>query len=387
MWAFHRYFLHYLVFGRTRQGILFLALAGLFLSSFALTVVQGVMGGLQRSLVARSKLFHGAGTMVFAPGFRENEAEWFQEARRMGLSPVREIETELLVRHGSQVAPLVLHGVDLKNPPPFLKGRDLSGVVLGADLAHRLKVPFYGELRLVSPAATDALMGEVPRQVATTVGDYLVSEVAELDMAHGWVRLSLVQNILRQREVERWRFFREADFHRAREKWGGQEGVRAVSWEEAHGTLVWALNLETRVMLALFIGMSLLVALAITTGLLLFFARIRPDLASFWIMGMSLPRLKRLCLAFVVQLSGAICLLGVSVGSLVLWALERYGHDLMPDVFVERHFPVQFSWQAQVLAFVAPFLIATVFSLLSFAQFRRENRTFIHLVRGAGQAG
>jgi lipoprotein-releasing system permease protein len=380
--AFHSYFLRYLFNARTRQGLLFLALGGLFLSAMALTVVQGVMGGLQNGLIARSRLFEGDGVITF----QEGESALFQEAIARGLKPHREIEVELLARHGGQVAPVVLHGVDPRTPLPFLAGKDLGGLVLGADLAQRLRVSFYGEVRLVTPAVTEALMGELPRQLAEGVTDYLVSEVSELDGTHAWARLSLVQNLLRTREANQWRFFGRQDFEAAREWLEGRPGVRAQDWEERHGTLVWALNLETRVMLALFISMALLVALAITTGLTLFFARIRRDLAGFWILGLSLGRLHRLSLAFVTMLSALVCAAGVGLGSVLLLALTRAGATLMPDVFVERSLPVQFSPVSMLVAFLVPFLIALVFSLWSLWLFRKENRTFIHLVRGAGQA-
>lgn len=389
MWAFHRYFFHYLFFGKTRQGILFLALAGLFLSSFALCVVQGVMGGLQHGLVARSKTHVGTGVILFTNEEAGGaEKSLLGEARAQGINPVRELEVELLIRHGGRVAPLILHGVDLDGVhPPFLKDKDFTGLILGADIGQKLKATFYADVTLITPASTESLMGEIPRSLEGTISDFILSEVAEIDATHAWSRLGLVQNLLRTRQVNRWRFFDEHSFQAAREWLRDRPGIVVRSWEEQNSTLVWALNLETKVMLALFISMALLVALAITTGLILFFARIRPDLASFWILGFSLHRLQRLCLGFIIQLSGLTCLSGVIAGVMFLWLLVENGHNLMPDIFVERSLPVQFSTSSIFLSFIVPFLIAGIFSLVSFAQFRRENRTFIHLIRGSGQAG
>jgi ABC-type antimicrobial peptide transport system permease subunit len=86
------------------------------------------------------------------------------------------------------------------------------------------------------------------------------------------------------------------------------------------------------------------------------------------------------------MLSALVCAAGVGLGSVLLLALTRAGATLMPDVFVERSLPVQFSPVSMLVAFLVPFLIALVFSLWSLWLFRKENRTFIHLVRGAGQA-
>lgn len=382
--AFHRYFFSYLFRARTRQGILFLALAGLFLSSLALMVIQGIMGGLQNGLMARSKAYQGVGVVRFYDLAAEARA-WAQVAP-LKWAVARELQSEILVRNGGQVAPLIIHGVDTQGfVPEFLQRKELTGLVLGADLAQKLKTTFFSDVRLISPATTEALMGEVPRQVVLSVSDYVVSDVSELDALHGWTRLPVVQNLLRIRGADRWRFFEPAHWQRAQELFAGQAHVRFVSWEEQNKTLVWALQLETKVMLALFGAMALLVSVAITTGLFLFFGKIRPDLASFWLLGLSVKNIERLVFSFVVRLAALVCALGVGLGAVFLLVLERYGHSLMPDIFVERSFPIEINVTLVSIAFFVPFLISLIFSYFSFEQFRRDTPSFIQLVRGAGE--
>ena len=384
MGAFQRYFLNYLFHARTRQGLLFLALIGLFLSSLSLMIIQGIMGGLQRGLVARSKSYHGVGEVRFQEAALEGS--WWERVKPLGLPVVRERQTEVLARNGGQVAPLILHGVDFRGrPPEFLGKKDTSGLVLGAELAQKLKTTFFSDLLIIAPASTESLMGEIPRQLSVTVSDYLLTDVPELDGLHAWVRLSFVQNLLRSRGAERWRVYSQSAWEELSEMLGSEPQVMLISWEEQNKTLVWALNLETRVMLALFTAMSLLVALAITTGLFLFFTRIRPDLASFWLLGLSLHKIERLVFSFVLQLSALSCALGLLLGVVFLLVLERFGHNLMPDIFVERSFPVQIDLTGATIAFCVPFLVSLVFSTFSFLQFRRENPSFIQLVRGGGE--
>lgn len=385
MTAFYRYFLNYLFRARTRQGLLFLALAGLFLSSSALMIIQGIMGGLQRGLIARSKSYHGVGVVRFHDPALES-ASW-EKYKSNKWAFTREMQTEVLVRHEGHVAPLILHGVDLNGVrPAFLEKKEMTGLVLGADLAQKLRTTFFADVRLISPATTEALMGEIPRQLAVGVSDYVLSDVMELDAMHGWARLPIVQNLLRRRGADRWRFYSAEAWLEVKKSLPASDDVQFVSWEEQNQTLVWALNLETRVMLSLFGAMALLVALAITTGLFLFFAKIRPDLASFWLLGLSVRKIERLVLGFVLQLSFVVCLLGVGVGGMFLVILERYGHDLMPDIFVERHFPIEINLQLVTIAFCVPFLISLIFTLFSFIQFRRDNPSFIQLVRGSGES-
>lgn len=381
---FFHYFWRYLFFSKTRQKLLILAMSGLLLSSFALMSIQGLMGGLQRSLVQRSKEYFGYGVIELV---RPEGAS--VEALIDHLTPYKkemtlEWEIELLARHKNFVSPVILHGVDYRfNSPFFLKNRDSSQLVLGADLAHKLKVRFLDDVQVFSPAMTDSLMGEIPRHAAISVSDYLLSEVQDIDQYHAWVRLGFLQNFLREKKVNRIRFFSEDAYDTAQkylEKYP-TEDYRALSWEDQHQTLVFALNLETRVMMFLFMSMSFLIAIAITTGLLIFYRKVRRDLASFWILGASQKQVERASFAFICFLSAVVCLLGIllSVGALLI--LEYYGHRIIPDLFVERSLPVQFKLTSFLLAFFIPYLISVIFSYLSFHLFRREQSHFLELLR------
>ena len=58
----------------------------------------------------------------------------------------------------------------------------------------------------------------------------------------------------------------------------------------------------------------------------------------------------------------------------------------MPDIFVERSLPVHIDALGLSISFFVPFLVSLVFSTFSFVQFRRDNPSFIQLVRGAGES-
>lgn len=384
---FFNYFFRYITHAKTRQRLLFIAVVGLFLSAFSLLVIQGIMGGLQQGLIARSKAIHGTHLLRFAEVTQENVEEIKDLLRKEGIPFYSELEVEVMLKHRNFVAPAKLHGLDLTDErPSFLTEKDFDGLVMGSDLAHKLKVQFLDELQVISPGTTDSLLGEVPRFVTETLTDYLYTELSEVDEFEVWGRLALTQNLLRARGINQLRIFGAVP-EWLREKILKVETdvpMRWQTWEEMNGALVWSLNLETRVMLFLFISMSLLVAIAITSGLLIFYSKIRRDLMSFWILGMAQKQLMQLCFKFTLILSAITCALGGIFGYGTLLMLEHFGHDLMPDIFVERKLPVQLDFAHVSLSLAIPFGISLVFSYFSFAHFRKENQSFVSIVRGLG---
>ena len=56
-----KYFFFYIFKSKTRQKLLLLSIIGLVLSSFSLVIIQGVMGGLQKGLITKSKDVVGHG--------------------------------------------------------------------------------------------------------------------------------------------------------------------------------------------------------------------------------------------------------------------------------------------------------------------------------------
>lgn len=374
---FYRYFFGYIFKSKTRQRLLFIATAGLFLSSFSLLVIQSVMGGLQSGLIERSKGALGYGTMELNEGAPYQEV--FAELEDQQIEFYPEFELELMAKKGTYLSPAILHGVDFsRGTPDFLAKKDLSGIVLGSELGGSLGAYFGSQLQFISPSHLDRLFGDVPRYISEEVSDFFVSELTEIDSVHAWTRASLVQNLIRKRGYNKIRFFTSEDFAKAKTVFPDGE---FVSWEEQNQSLVWALGLETNVMLFLFVSMTLLVALCVTSGFLIFFDKIKVDLMSLWVLGQSKKRVLRLSFAFSQLLSLVFCLLGLVSALGLLALLSSNQLDFMPDFFVERSIPVKVSAFGLVSSFVIPYLVASVFSYFSFSFFKKENASFIQNIR------
>ncbi len=374
-WSFVKYFFSYLLHAKTRQRLLFIAVLGLIISSFALLVLQSTMGGLQEKLISRSKKVSGHGVISFPNTHQNKIKEFVKKLNREVEFASSELELELLVKYGQFYAPIIIHGVELDSKTPhFLRENDFRELVLPRALAYQINAGVGDLVRLMSPAHLDSFIGGVPRMSSLEV-DYLVStDVPEIDDFHGWAKLIRIQAILGERVVNKIRLFGQFDEDTILSliKEHGPKGSELHSWEKLNSTLVWALGLETTVMVFLFAAMTLLVSLAITSGLLVFFNKIRVDLASFWVLGISEASVFKSTKAFLVMLTFFSVVAGLLLGLALLYFLDQYGFNIMPAVFVDRKIPVKITAFGLGVSFAIPFVISLVFAWLSLKAFKKD---------------
>lgn len=384
--SFYKYFVGYISKSKTRQKLLTLAIIGLFLSSFSLLVLQGVMGGLQKGVISRSKNVNGAGYIAIPETFNTSDLSFLESSlKEKNIEYLKEYEVELLVKNGDILRPVILHGIDLGSDlPKFLKDKNFNGAVLGADLATSLKSFFEDKLLFISPSHSDFLVTEIPRQSSIEFSDIVVTDVEQTDRAHGWVAIEFLQNLTRARTVNKITFFTQGHYNKAFDNFNNSLDLKFIKWESQNKSLVWALNLETTVMIILFVAMSLLVAICITSGFMIFFDKVKTDLLSFWVLGLSQSKIFKLLFSFTQVLSFIFIACGVIVGLGVLKLLDSKSLGFVPDIFVEQNIPISVSFENILISFMVPYLISCVFSYFSYRSFKSENSSFIKLIRSVG---
>lgn len=373
--SFVRYFFSYLVHAKTRQRLLFIAIFGLILSSFALLVLQSTMGGLQSKLISRSKRVSGHGVVEFSNLPEKKVLPALKDLKDSGIHAIGELELELLIKYGQYYKPILIHGINPTGDlPSFIEGRVFDELILPRSLSMNLNAAIGDLVRLLSPAHLDSFMGDIPRMSSLYV-DYLVStDVQEIDEFHGWANLLRIQSLIRKKSLNRIRLFGEYDKDKVKMILRRHEMVdaRIFSWEEKNSTLVWALGLETTVMVFLFCAMTLLVSLAIISGLLIFFTKIKGDMASFWILGTEEKEILSSSRIFLFALSFLSVSFGLVLGLGFLYGLDYFGPNIMPAVFVDRKIPVDITLRALGLSFFIPFIISSFFANLSLSAFKKE---------------
>lgn len=391
MSRFLSYFAKYIIQARSRQRLLLIAALGLVLSSMSLIVLKSVMGGLQKSLIDRSKMMKGLARVSLRNIETQNQDKFFKSLSQdqdLVFTPI--VQVELLLRNKGYLAPTLVQGIHPSFTPSFMRDTQNQGIVLGGALAQKLRAIFDESLQLISPSHVDAFLGDIPRQVTVELSDIISSEVAEVDEFYAWVRGSLVQNLIRKRGFEEILFYpsqklAEATYRGKIAKIAKELETEPIFWEKEHASLSWALNLEEKVMLFLFIAMTFLVGMAITSGQMIFFTRMRRDLLSFWILGMSQEKILKLMRIFSILMSFLSICIGVIIGLGFIYLLQNYGHHLMPDIFVDRTVPVELTSQGVLLAFFVPGFTSFIFTELSLYNFKNENSSFLPLLRGNTQ--
>lgn len=382
--TFLAYFTKYIFFSRTRQRLLFLALFGLFLSSFSLIILQSVMKGLQSGVIQRSKDLQGTHQILLNG---END-DLIQILKNEKVPFLVELELEILLKDGSYLAPTIIHGIDFEKsvlPNHLVNVNFKEGIAIGSELFRKLKTNLYSEISLISPAHTDSLLGEIPRKVTTPIEEILYSSDSEYDQFHSFVRLSLLQNLIREKKINKIQVFNFNPSDELLTKIRSLSNVKKIkTWEDVNHSLVWALNLENYVMIGLFVGMSILVAVSITSGFILFFDKIRNDLLSFWLMGLSMNKIKSYSVLFLSILSAFISLSGTLTGVWILKLFEAQKLKILPAVFLEQHLPILIESKGLILSFFIPYLICLLFSVLVFKGLNNDDKSYLTQLRSQG---
>lgn len=375
-----KYFFHYIVTAKNRQRLLILAVVGLILSSFALIILQSTMGGLQNKLMERSKKVLGRATVRIIADTPESEyQELINYLDKNHISYLKEFELELLLRFQTYITPVIVHGVDLSGElPPFLKIEGLKESVIPLDLAYKIGAVPPEKMQLVSPSHVDSLFTDIPRTQSFIVDKTFSTDVPEIDSNHLWIRLPLILNLIRSKSINRIRIYSAFSLTDLK-KILSLTTMSLKTWEEENSTLVWALNLESSVMIFLFAAMSLLVSLCISSGLLIFFNKIKTDLASFWILGASLFKINQSTKYFLHLMSFLSIVAGLLLGLLFLYIFDNMAADIMPSVFVDRRIPILITKKGLLISFLVPYCISWVFISFSLRQFKKEYNLLDHV--------
>ena len=103
-----------------------------------------------------------------------------------------------------------------------------------------------------------------------------------------------------------------------------------------------------------------------------------------WVLGTSKDKIYKTSKLTLLKICLGSIIFGVFIGTLVLVLLDNYSGEIMPEVFVERKIPVQYSLTMYLIAIVVPSLLSFIFIHFGLNEFKNET-DYLKNVRSIGQ--
>ncbi|POB14389.1 hypothetical protein C0Z22_04660 [Halobacteriovorax sp. DA5] len=386
--SFFRFFLNYLFKAKTRQRLLIMALASLIISSFSLLSVQSVLKGLQTNRIERGKQTLGRYIIDLPKDLSFEKTQAYLDDKNLKYS--FEYEIEGLIRLEGYLAPVIFHGVTSETSTILPKAIDhwpaREEILLSPYLGRKIYAGLDDKIQFISPAHTDVFFGELPRFKSLMIENFTDSMDPDIDELHAWGHAYSAFSIAKSRRYNKLRVYSVLGAAEVGElkQYLTSKGASFKTWEQLNQNLVYALALENNVVLFLFLATIVLVTFSIISGLSIFYARVRNDFASFWILGMSMDQIKKYGGLNIAIITVCAIALGNLLSFIVLKLLAQFSPVIMPAMFVDRSLPVRFTASSFVFSFLVPVIITVIFTLFSNWRFFKDNGNFISFVKKVG---
>jgi lipoprotein-releasing system permease protein len=364
--------------------ITLLSVAGVTVGVMALIVVIAVMSGFEADLKDRILgveshlvvLRHGPFTE-----YRSVLEKVDDTAGVVAATPF--VYSQVMLRTASGASGAVLRGIDpesagrvIRNIKPEVlaamarsEGDAAPAIVLGKELARSLGVVRGDSLYVISPRGFLSPAGHVPAMKRFTVAGLFASGMYEYDGSLAYVSLAEAQRLLRMGDAVTGIEVRVDDIYRA-----GKIGKTISNllgfpywtrdWMQMNRNLFSALKLEKTVMFIILVLIVLVAAFNIASTLIMMVMEKTRDIAILKAMGASNKSIRRI-FVFNGMIIGTVgTVLGVSLGFLACFLLDRYKFIELPgDVYYITTLPVRLEMLDVALIAAAALVICFLATL------------------------
>lgn len=341
------------------------------------------MGGLQNGVVTRSKSIEGEVVLSVGNDFDQSSLISLESTlKEFEAVYSKELEVELLLNKNGRVLPAVVHGISEDFIPSYLGTHVITDFIVPYDFAFRIDLELGDSFTLISPSERIHSLSDIPRIGTGVVEKLIATDVPEIDQVTVWTRLRFLQNFLHRKDINRIRIYKSSDMSQliyiVKSKF--PEKVTVELWEQIHRDLAWALNLESKMMLGLFLSVIFLVSISIISGQLIFWSKIKQDLVGMWLLGASSAKIFKSALASFFTLNLFATTLGIVVSYIALKVFSLYGGNILPDIFIDRKVPILIEPFALFVSFVLPLVISTFFCWYTLKVLMKDT-DFLELIR------
>ncbi|MBM4338313.1 MAG: lipoprotein-releasing ABC transporter permease subunit [Deltaproteobacteria bacterium] len=379
-----------------------ISIAGVMLGVMALIVVLSVMNGFQQTI--KEKILGTQAHLVVLKASEKGMDHYEEAIQKVEgvkgvISAAPFIFSQVMLSSESGVSGVVLKGIDpdrvakvtelarnlkagrledlKENRVKEGKEKDLSGIILGVELAKHLSVTVDDYIQVISPLGTMTPMGMMPKMKRFRVKGIFYSGMYEYDNTMAYVSIESAQKFFAMEERITGIEIKTEDIYKVKEI--GKDIRKKMGfpfwtkdWMEMNRNLFSALKLEKVIMFIIVVLIVLVAAFNIISTLIMVVMEKNKDIAILKSMGAPSRSILRIFIieGGVIGVVGTV--LGAIAGLMVAFNLEKiidfletsFGFKILPrDVYYIDKFPSQVNPLDVSLIVITAILISLLATL------------------------
>ncbi len=370
--------------------ITIISVAGVAIGVMALIVVLGVMTGFTDEF--RDKIL-GINSHIVVQKFGGTMDNYATLRPRLESHPGVKaatpfITSQVMMTAGAGGTGAILRGIDPEtvssvldlakhmvagsledlDPQGEMDQAEMSGIVIGRELAQQLRVGLYDKIRLISSAGALTPMGVIPKMKTCRVVGIFKSGMYEYDSVLSFVSLKTAQTFLEIPEQIHGYELKLDDIYTANRIAGELEkklGLAYVArdWMRTNKNIFSALQLEKTALSVIVALVVVVAAFNIVSTLIMVVMEKSKDIAILKSMGATSRSIMRIFIyeGLIIGVLGTV--LGVIGGLGLGEILSRYEFIKLPDVYPISTLPVKIAASDVVIISIAAVLISFIATL------------------------
>jgi len=361
------------------------AICGVAIGVGALIVVIGVMNGFSHDL--REKIL-GVNSHILVTSlrggikdYRELADESAKVAGVTGVTPF--VYSEVMLSTRSGVKGVVLRGIDLSTSDSVLSlskdmisggvanleaGSDVSGIIIGSELAKRLGLTQGSEVNLLSSSGRSSSAGFTPRVKRFIVAGVFRTGMFEYDSSLGYVTIPAARKLLGFKgdvvsglEISVDDVYNVENITKELRSKIGSFTVYVRHWQEMNANLFAALELEKSAMFIILAMIVLVGSFSIVTTLVMLVIQKTKDIAVLMSIGADKASIRQIFMLQGTFIGLAGTAIGFLIGVPLSLLLKKYQFIKLPsNVYPVDYLPVRLEALDLISIGVAAFLLCFV---------------------------
>jgi len=343
--------------------ITFLSVAGVAVGVMALVIVIAVMSGAETDFRKRILGLEPHILLMNYSGQFKGYSQFLNDINLntdiKGASPI--LFAQAMIRSKRSFSGVMIRGIEPENGFSLIKGfgpeqlveklsqqpnSNMSGIILGRDLANQIGVIKGDKVILMSPKGFASPMGQVPSVKRFIVTDTFNSGMYEYDASLAYAHLNQVQQlegaIDKVSAIGIW-IDDVFDVRSVKENLIESFGYPFYfrDWMEINKSLFSALKLEKTAMFIILTLIILVAAFNIASALIMMVMEKTKDIAVLKAMGATNKTIRKIFIIKGMIIGSLGTLMGTLSGVLICYLLKKYDFIQLPDAYPFTTLPVQ----------------------------------------------